>query len=268
MPCMNLTTRDVYAPRPNGSGGITQHPAPPISLNIKTTMAFAEINAKKFCPLWTLNFTSGTHDCNSKKHNLTEGVSNCMIPRQEAQANFDGYRETQEGSQDEVYNDGSKLREWMGVINHHFKNGATTTRQLSKRLTENSTIFAAEDTAISLALNYCWYMVPVHHNVVVCTDSMPYLIQSIHVAHWGKPGWSGSCSVPEAGWEGLGHFICQQEKLLSTQAWVPCFEMGFYKYISWLLLCLPLREQYCCCCEKTTSVPEIYLKIIFLISVW
>ena len=40
------------------------------------------------------------------------------------------------------------------VINCHFQNGETTCRQLSKRLSDNSTIFAAEATAISLALNY------------------------------------------------------------------------------------------------------------------
>ena len=38
------------------------------------------------------------------------------------------------------------------VINRHFQNGETTCRQLSKRLPDNSTIFAAEATAISLAL--------------------------------------------------------------------------------------------------------------------
>ena len=53
------------------------------------------------------------------------------------------------------------------VMNRHFQNGETTSHQLSKRLPENSTIFAAEATAISLALNYYRYMGPVHHNVVV-----------------------------------------------------------------------------------------------------
>ena len=61
------------------------------------------------------------------------------------------------------------------VINHHFQNGETTCRQLSKRLPDNSTIFAAEATAISLALNYYQHMGPVHHDVVVYSDSMSYL---------------------------------------------------------------------------------------------
>ena len=50
-----------------------------------------------------------------------------------------------------------------------------TCRQLSKRLPDNSTIFAAEATAISLALNYYQHMGPVHHDVVVYFDSMSCL---------------------------------------------------------------------------------------------
>ena len=38
------------------------------------------------------------------------------------------------------------------VINHHFQNGETTCRQLSKRPPNNRTIFAVEVTAITLAL--------------------------------------------------------------------------------------------------------------------
>ena len=53
------------------------------------------------------------------------------------------------------------------VINRHFQKGETTCRQLFKRLPDNSTIFAAEATAISLALNYYQHMGPVHHDVVV-----------------------------------------------------------------------------------------------------
>ena len=55
------------------------------------------------------------------------------------------------------------------------QNGVTTCRQLSKRLPDNSTIFAAEATAISLALNYYLHMDPVHHDVVVYSDSMSCL---------------------------------------------------------------------------------------------
>ena len=58
------------------------------------------------------------------------------------------------------------------VIKRHFQNGETTCRQLSKRLPDNSTIFAAEATAISLTLNYYQHMGPIHHDVVVYSDSM------------------------------------------------------------------------------------------------
>ena len=61
------------------------------------------------------------------------------------------------------------------VINRHFQNGETACRQLSKRLPDNSTIFAAEATAISLALNYYQHIGPVHHDVVVYSDSMSCL---------------------------------------------------------------------------------------------
>ena len=61
------------------------------------------------------------------------------------------------------------------VINCHFQNDETTCRQLSKRLPDNSTIFAAEATAINLALNYYQHMGPVHHDVVLYSDSMSSL---------------------------------------------------------------------------------------------
>ena len=171
------TTRDLYAPRPNGRGGMTRPPAPPIGLKVEEAMTSAEINAELVCPLRTPNFPPGTHDYDPKRHDLIEGVSKCMISRQEAQAKFNAFREAQ-GSHDEVYTDGSKMNERVGaaaVINRHFQNGETTCRQLSKRLPDNSTIFAAEATAISLALNYYQHMGPVHHDVVVYSDSMSCL---------------------------------------------------------------------------------------------
>ena len=72
------------------------------------------------------------------------------------------------------------------VINRHFQNGVTTCRQLSKRLPDNSTIFAAEATATSLALNYYQHMGPVHHDVVVYSDSMSCL-QAIEGEDTQKP---------------------------------------------------------------------------------
>ena len=123
-----------------------------------------------------------------KRHDLIEGVSKCMISGQEVQAKFNEFREAQ-GSHDEVYTDGSKMNERVGaaaVINRHFQNGETTCPQLSKRLPDNSTIFAAETTVISLALNYYQHMGPVHHDVVVYSDSMSCL-QAIEGEDTKKP---------------------------------------------------------------------------------
>ena len=53
-----------------------------------------------------------------------------------------------------------------------------------KRLPDNSTIFAAEATAITLALNYYRYMGPVHHEVVVYSDSMSYLAGDRGWRYW------------------------------------------------------------------------------------
>ena len=171
------TTRDLYAPRPNGRGCMTRPPAPPIGLKVEEAMTSAEINAELVCPLRTPNFPPGTHDYDPNRHDLIEGVSKCMISGQEARAKFNEFREAQ-GSHDEVFTDGSKMNERVeaaAVINRHFQNGETTCRQLSKRLPDNSTIFAAEATAISLALNYYQHMGPVHHDVEVYSDSMSCL---------------------------------------------------------------------------------------------
>ena len=72
----------------------------------------------------------------------------------------------------------------MGIINHECIQASdaifscrqfTTCPQLSKRLPNNSTIFATEATAITLALDYYRYMDPVKHDVVVYSDSMSCL---------------------------------------------------------------------------------------------
>ena len=171
------TTRDLHTPRPSWRGVMTRPLAPAIGIEVEAVMASAGINAELVCPLRTPSFPPGTHDYDPKRHDLIEGVSKCMISREEAQAKFNEYHEAQ-GSHDEVYTDGSKSNERVGaaaVINHHFQDGETTCRQLTKRLPDNSTIFAAEATAITLALNYYQHMGPVHYDVVVYSDSMSCL---------------------------------------------------------------------------------------------
>ena len=148
-----------------------------IGLKVEEAMTSAEINTELVCTLRTPNFSPGMHDYDPKRHDPIEGVSKCKISGQEAQAKFNEFREAQ-GSHDGVYTDDSKMNERVGaagVINCHFQNGETTCRQLSKRLPDNSTIFAAEATAISLALNYYQHMGPVHHDVVMYSDSMSCL---------------------------------------------------------------------------------------------
>ena len=138
---------------------------------------------------------------------LIEGVSKCIISGQEARAKFNEFREAQ-GSHDEVYTDGSKMNERLGaaaVINLHSQNGETTCRQLSKRLPDNSTIFAAEATAISLALNYYQHMGPVHHDVVVYSDSMSCL-QAIEGEDTENP-FSWTCS---------GHWVTRAQVFVSA----------------------------------------------------
>ena len=107
------TTRDLYAPRPNGRGGMTRPPAAPIGLKVEEVMTSAEINAELVCPQRTPNSPPGTHDYDPKRHDFIEGVSICMISGQEAQAKFNEFREAQ-GSHDEVYTDGSKMNESSG----------------------------------------------------------------------------------------------------------------------------------------------------------
>ena len=74
------TTRDLYAPRPNGRGSMTRPPAPPIGLKVEEAMTSAEINAELVCPLRTPNFPPGTHDYDPKRHDHIEGVYNAWSP--------------------------------------------------------------------------------------------------------------------------------------------------------------------------------------------
>ena len=174
------TATDLYVPRPNGRGGMTRTHTHPIGLKVEAAMAAAEIDAKLVCPLRIPVFPPGTHKYNPKGHNLIEGVNKCMISTPEAQAKFQEYRKTL-GWHDEVFTDGSKMNERVGaaaVINRHFQNGEINCRHLTKRLPDNSTVFAAEATAITLALNYYQHMGPVHHDIIVYSGSM-FCLQAI-----------------------------------------------------------------------------------------
>ena len=91
------------------------------------------------------------------------------------------------------------------VINRHFQNGETTCCQLSKRLPDNSTIFAAEATAISLVLNYYQHMDPVHHDVVIYPDSMSCL-QATEEVPAPNQSWRG-CNHPTSNLPYQGHQI-------------------------------------------------------------
>ena len=167
------TTRDSYVTRPNGRGDMKRPPTHPIGLKVEAAMVSAEIDAKLVCPLRIPSFPPGTHNYNPKKHNLIEGVNKCMTSRPEAKTKFREYLETL-GSHGEVFTDGSKMKE-NGGRGSYFQNGETTCHHLTKRLPDKSTIFAAEATAITLALDYYCYMGPVHHDVVVYSDSMSCL---------------------------------------------------------------------------------------------
>ena len=76
-----------------------------------------------------------------------------------------------------MYTDGSKINEKVGaaaVIKRLFQDGKTT-RNLSKRLPDGSSIFSAEATAITLALDYYNAMPAVRHDVVIYSDSLSCL---------------------------------------------------------------------------------------------
>ena len=79
------TTRDLYLPRPNGKGGMTQTPAQPIGVKVEEAMTSAEIDVGTVCPLKTPTFPPGTHEYDPNRHSLIEGVSKCMITREEDQ---------------------------------------------------------------------------------------------------------------------------------------------------------------------------------------
>ena len=84
----DLTTRDLYLSKPNGKGGMTRSPTQPIGLKVEEALTSAEIDAEMVCPLKIPSFPPETYEYDPKRHSLSEGVSKCMITREEARTKF------------------------------------------------------------------------------------------------------------------------------------------------------------------------------------
>ena len=86
-------------------------------------------------------------------------VPKVEISSSHAKSKFQEYQDEQ-GNHDKVYTDGSKINEKLGAaaIVRLFQEGKTT-RNLSKRLPDGSSVFSAEATAIILALD-CYNAMP------------------------------------------------------------------------------------------------------------
>ena len=85
------TTRDLYLSKLNGKGGKTRSPTQPIGLKVGESLIAAEIDKEMVCPLKIPSFPPGTHEYGPKRHSLIEGVSKCMITREEDRAKFSEY---------------------------------------------------------------------------------------------------------------------------------------------------------------------------------
>ena len=170
------STKQLYKVRPNGRGGMIRPPTAPVGLRMKAAMKEADIDTSKISPLDIPDLPPGTHAFDPESDNLIEGVTKVEISSSHAKAKFQEYLDEQ-GNHDEVYTDGSKINEKVGaaaVIKRLFQDGKTT-RNLSKRLPDGSSIFSAEATAIILALDYYNAMPAVRHDVVIYSDSLSCL---------------------------------------------------------------------------------------------
>ena len=170
------STKQLYKVRPNCRGGMTRPPTAPVGLRMKAAMKEADIDTSKISPLDIPDLPPGTHAFDPESDNLIEGVTKVEISSSHAKAKFQEYQDEQ-GNHDEVYTDGSKINEKVGaaaVIKRLFQDGKTT-RNLSKRLPDGSSIFSAEATAIILALDYYNAMPAVRHDVVIYSDSLSCL---------------------------------------------------------------------------------------------
>ena len=170
------STKQLYKVRPNGRGGMIRPPTAPVGLRMKAAMKEADIDTSKISLLDIPDLPPGTHAFDPESDNLIEGVTKVEISSSHAKAKFQEYQDEQ-GNHDEVYTDGSKINEKVGaaaVIKRLFQDGKTT-RNLSKRLPDGSSIFSAEATAIILALDYYNAMPAVRHDVVNYSDLLSCL---------------------------------------------------------------------------------------------
>ena len=64
------TIRDLYAPKPNGTGGMSWPLTPPVGPKVEAAMISAEIiTAELICPLGPLSFPPWTRDYDPKRPN-------------------------------------------------------------------------------------------------------------------------------------------------------------------------------------------------------
>ena len=167
-------------------------------------------------------------------------------------------------------------------MNCHFQNGETVCCHLTKRLSDNTTIFAAEATAITLALNHYRHMGPVHHVIVVYFDSVSCL-QVIEAKDTEKPlfaiSWNSSgywvtkaYVFISAGYQALWH---EENERVNQWGWGLGWE-GWYLII-WLWIG-PTKatksnwpyqglQTTCHHCGKILNIVE-FLRFLFFYLVW
>ena len=80
----------------NGRGGMIRLLTRPVGLRIVAAVAPVGIDAYLICLLRQPSLPPRTHEYDPTRHTLIEGVSKCMISRQEAQVKFNEYWDTHE----------------------------------------------------------------------------------------------------------------------------------------------------------------------------
>ena len=91
---------------------MTRPPNQPIGLKVEEALTSAELDAEMVCPLKIPSFPPGTHEYDPKRHSLIEGVSKCMITREEARAKFIEYHKALGQHDKSTLMDLRLMREW------------------------------------------------------------------------------------------------------------------------------------------------------------